>query len=528
MDQDLNSQDSSLQATPSDVRADVAALGRSDLFFLCKSVLNYKDITAPCHGPICVFHDQNEKQFKLILIPRDHFKTSVITVGGTIQRVVRDPNGRYLIANESATNAERMLRAIRQHAESNRIFRTIYSDIIPSDTRRAGLRWNDHELEFNREWIGPEPTVDTIGMTGAFTSRHYTHITADDLISEEAIKSEKVMKDTIERFKGFFSLLARPNFDTIMIVGTRWALHDIYSWILENLGPRLAVYATGVYNEEGNPIFPELMSVETLALKRSSMGEYRFSCLYLNNPRNEDIQDLNVKDVCYWEWSSPRLDVVTLFDNAGVILEHVPVESMDITVAVDLAPAETIQSDMNAVTTVGTTSSGRMVVLDAWAKRCKPSVVIDHLFHIHRRFHPRIVGIEGVAYQKAFKYFLKDECERRMTYISIRDLPKQAKKEIPIRGLQPIMASYRMFIHRNMTLLLNQMGDFPLGDHDDVVDSLSLHLQLMTGALSEDVIRRRQEGVTRAVSRILHPNEDNEIFWSDLTRTSYSSSYLIP
>lgn len=516
MSQDLSNQDPFLQATPEDVTRDLIALCKRDSFFLGKAVLGYKDLTTTCHGPIAVFLDENPAQFKLTLIPRDHFKTSLGTITGTWKRVINDPNSRNLIANESSTNAERMLRAIRQGAESNKLLRTLFSDIIPKDPRKDGLRWNDHELDFIRQWVGPEPTIDTIGMTGAFTSRHYTHITVDDPISEEAVKSPKVMEDTIERFKGFLSLLVRPNTDTIHIIGTRWALSDIYSWAIKHLEGRLAVYATGVYTEEGLPIFPELMSLETLELKRRAMGEYKFSCLYLNNPRNEDIQDLNIQDLRRWRWYDATQEKVELFDTDG-LSRIVFVRDMDITVCVDLAPAETVNSDMNAITTVGQTPSGDMVVLDAWAKRCKPSEVIDKLFALARRWHPRVFGIEAVAYQKAFKHFLRAECERRMVYLNIRDIKAVGRKETRIRGLQPIMQAGRLYVTGGQQLLQNQMSEFPLGEHDDLVDSLSMHLQVMIGQLSPETIARRQSGVDRAVAHMLEQEEDP--IWSELTAT---------
>ena len=164
MAQDIPHLDNTIVQLPSDIREDLAERGKNDLMFFDKGILGFKDMTVGCHGPMCAFADQNEKQFKLILVPRDHLKTSTFTIGGTMQRVVRDPESRNLIANESATNAQRMLRAIRQHAESNRVFRALYSDIIPKHTSKT--RWNDEELQFNRQGHYPEPSIDSIGMTG--------------------------------------------------------------------------------------------------------------------------------------------------------------------------------------------------------------------------------------------------------------------------------------------------------------------------------------------------------------------------
>lgn len=499
---DLPNQDEDLTRLPTDLHTDLAEVCKRDLFTFGRGVLGYKDMTVKCHGPLCVFVNHNPGQFKEMLMPRDHFKSSVITIAGNMQKVVQDPEHRILVANESATNAERFLRAIRQHAESNKIFRSLYSSIIPKDTRK--VRWNDQELDFKRQGHYPEPTFDSIGMTGAFTSRHYSHICIDDPISEEAIKSEKVMADTIERLKAVLALLTKPEQDTIWIVGTRWALHDVYSWFEEKLGKRLVRFARSVY-EDGEPIFPELMGHEILALKRQLLGPYKFSCLYMNNPRNEDLQDLNINDVKYWEYDAEESHII-LYDRQGAEERRVRTDQLDVTVTVDLAPAEKITSDRNAITVLGITPWNEAVVLEAWGRRCTPLEVIEKLFQIKERYSPRKFGIEGVAYQKAFKYFLRQEANRRGLYLNIEELSSTGKKEVRIRGLQPVMAVGRFYVRANQALLLQEITEFPLGEHDDVIDSCSMQLQLLRGQLSPEHLEKVKEEERKLLRRIKSGN----------------------
>jgi hypothetical protein len=138
MEQDIPGLDGTISQLPSDIREDLATRGRNDLFFLAKGVLGYKDVTPSAHGALSVYIDSNGSQFKLCLMPRDHLKTTLVTIAGNIQRALRNTNERILIANESATNAERMLRGIRQHCESNKVFRALYSSAIPKDYRNDG------------------------------------------------------------------------------------------------------------------------------------------------------------------------------------------------------------------------------------------------------------------------------------------------------------------------------------------------------------------------------------------------------
>lgn len=503
-EQDLPFLDEEITKLPADIRADLAERGRKDLFFFSRAVMGMPDLTVGCHGPLCAFADLNSKQFKLFLMPRDHLKTSLLTVAGSMQRVVRNVEERMLIGNESATNAERMLRSIRQHAEGNRVFRALYSDVIPKDTRK--VRWNDSELDFNRQGHWPEPTIDSIGMTGAVTSRHYTHITYDDPISEEAVKSEKVMQDTIARMSASLSLLTDPSKHTIWLVGTRWALHDVYSVWMNTFGDKLGRIIRAAI-EDGEPIWPERFSSEVLALKRAQMQEYKFSCLMMNNPRNEELQDLNIDDLRFWQWSADE-DSIILFNSDGSELRRVRLSELDVTCTVDLAAAERTTSDRNAVVTVGVTKWNEAIVLDAWGKRCTPLEVIEKLFEVKQRFAPRVFGIEDVFYQKAFKYFVRQAANDRGIYLNVAPLKAVGKKEVRIRGLQPMMATSRIFVNPAQHLLRNEMADFPLGEHDDLVDALSMHLQLFRGQMAPERWNKYKESERQLMRRLRNPALD--------------------
>lgn len=505
-DQDIPLLDETVAQLPVDVREDIAEHGRNDLYFFAKGILGYRDMAERCHGPLCVFLNDNPARFKLVLMPRGHFKTSVATISGVLQRAVRDPNRRILMGNETSTNAERFLLAIKQHIETNPVFRALYSEVIPKKPKR----WSSHELQFNRQWNGPEPTIDTIGMTGAMTSRHYTDIVIDDPISEEAIKSAGVMNGVITRIDKLFSLMVKPEEDFFTLIGTRWAFYDVYEFFLRQFGDVMAKFVRGAW-EDGALIFPELITDETLARIRSTMGEYMFSCLYLNNPRNPELQDFNVNDLRFWRYSTDEESII-LYDRDGKYDHEVEIDSLDICVSVDPSPAETVKADPNAVVTTGVTPEGKIIVLDAWSKRCTPLVLIEKLFELHRRYNVRAVGIEGVAYQKSLKYFVKAECNRRGEYMNIIELKASGVKgrsnkgargeKLHIRGLQPLCATGRIYILPTMHELRNQLGDYPLGEYDDIADALAMQSQMWYGVVSEERMAKYARSERELIRRI--------------------------
>ena len=85
---------------------------KESLHFLCTRFLGFNDWD--------VVHDDMEKfvnrksRKKLLLVPRGHLKTSVITKGFSIQQILRNPNVRILIANQVWDKAREMLYEIKQ------------------------------------------------------------------------------------------------------------------------------------------------------------------------------------------------------------------------------------------------------------------------------------------------------------------------------------------------------------------------------------------------------------------------------
>lgn len=510
-DQDLPNLDNEIQRLPQDIRQDLAERGKHDLYFFAKAIMGYRDMTASYHGPLCVYLDRNPAQIKLTIIPRGTYKTSVATISRNAQKAVANPNERICIVNEVADNAEGFIGTIRQNFENNRVLRTLYSDVIPKDFNKTV--WNNKAMRLRRTWIGPEETIEAMGIFSTLTSHHYTHIAYDDLISEDAIKSPQVMTDTINRAVKFRSLMADPKRSTLDITGTRWALHDLYSHFMKMLGDKMARFVRAA-RHEGRLTFPELLDDATLAALREEYQEYMYSCLYMSNPRDVANQDFNIQDLKFWRWSTDESRVI-LYDRQGEIEEVWDADKLDVTVTVDLAIAESVNSDFNAIVTCGTTPSGRALVLDTFTRRCSVFELMEELFRLKERYTPRVFGIESVAYQRVLKYFIRAECERRNTYMNIVDIPSLPSKRsvgnnskpARIRGLQPVVATGRLYVLPTQHQLRDELSDFPLGEHDDTIDALSMQLRVWRGYLNQERMTKYKASEARLIHRAMYEGE---------------------
>ena len=84
-------------------------LCKTNLKYLCTKILGYPDWDI-CHDEVQKFLSESKKSKKLILLPREHLKTSIITIGTSIQHILNDFDTTILYANAIQSNAESFLR----------------------------------------------------------------------------------------------------------------------------------------------------------------------------------------------------------------------------------------------------------------------------------------------------------------------------------------------------------------------------------------------------------------------------------
>lgn len=167
---------------------------------------------------------------KLILMPRGHLKSSIVTVGYSIQQLLINPDIRILITNATWNMSRRFLRQIAEYLTFNSVLSKIYGDFKVDDRT-----WTRDEITIGqrRSPTVKEATVSTAGLETALTGGHYDLIIHDDLVEEKNIGT----KEQIEKVVTFYRN-SRPLLDPggrIIIIGTRWAEDDVYGMIIKEL-----------------------------------------------------------------------------------------------------------------------------------------------------------------------------------------------------------------------------------------------------------------------------------------------------
>lgn len=427
------------------------------LDFLCQHYLNFKDWDG-CHDDLVEFLEGAEKDRRLILMPRGHLKTSVVTVGKAIQHLLDDPDTTILLASAVWDNARSFLSEIKEYLSNKSKLPRVYGKFESNN-------WNQDNITIRqRKKPNKTPTITTAGIDKALTSQHYNVIIADDLVNRQTISTDE-QRSKVKKFYSDLQDLLEPN-GIMYIIGTRWHDGDLYGMLIKQQAEKFDIYKTGATRDgtiDGEVIFPKKFSTQKLHELRDGkntdegMGNYEFYCQYFNEPVSDSNQ----------HFAPPARFWTDLGDGA----EH--------TITVDLAISEKTSADYSVVMDCALTRSNQLCVVEYWRKRAEPSEVLERIFEYVLKYKARKVGIEGVAYQRAMVNLVLDEQRKRNIFFEVTPILHSIDKFSRIIALQPRWQSGNLLLKQGMVELQDELFRFPVSEHDDVSDALAMQLSVV-------------------------------------------------
>jgi predicted phage terminase large subunit-like protein len=434
-----------------------------------KEILDYEDIEPGVHGEQMRRMGGPERR-KLILWPRGTFKTTVITIGGAIQSILKMPNIRILLDSEVLDYTMKILGQVKRDLQKPKVVE-LFGNLVDSKRRE-----NSREFTITtRTNLGlKEPTIYAAGIGTVQVGPHYDLIFADDLHSEKNVAT----RDQIDKVKSHYRLLLsllEPN-GILVIAGTRWHHLDLYSFILEEESvddPNWYVSVESAIRQDGSLFFPQRLTKEFLAEQRKSQGSYLFSVLYQNSPISPEDAIFKKQDIMYWEGDS--------YPMAGN--SRLP---LNLYLTIDRAFSTRENADYTGCVLTGTSEDGNLYVLEAERKKCGVQELFDLVHRWVVRYgqdRVRKVAIESSNWEELEVYF-KEQMRKSHFYFSLeRILPdnQQSKERRIMTALQARYENHTIFHKKGVLLdLEDELLRFPKGTHDDLIDALAAVVPLMT------------------------------------------------
>ena len=441
---------------------------KTSLRGLCQGFLGYT-LWDDVHDDV-EFMLRRPSQRKCIVLPRDHSKSTFVTIAWSIQQVLKNPNVRILIANGVWDQSRKFLSEIKAQMEGSQL-KYLFGEF-------QSARWNaDDIIVKQRTKPQKEPTVFTTGVEAESTGSRADIIIADDLMGEQNYKTPE-QREKVKKFRRSLVNLLEPGGIFIDIM-TRWHLDDTYTEIMEKERKFYDVMVRKVV-ENGKLIYPKKFSkrfdvrrkefvpvpeencLDYVDYLRETKPADEFSSQFLNEPISTENQVFKQEMFKYWN-ERP--------------------EKLFIGMTCDLAISQVAGADWTALSVMGMDDKRRLYVLDYLRGHWGPHDTVKNIFDMQEKWKPIVCGIEVNGFQRTYKLAVEEEMRRRNKYFSMAEIKNgpDKSKEWRIKKLEPF---YRngMVYHaawmkgKDMEM---ELLTFPKGRHDDLIDSLAMGIDLM-------------------------------------------------
>lgn len=488
---------------------------RSSFFWTAYYLCQWDDLSFRLHKAICdrvqLGIERGERKF-LIMIPRGHFKSSLMSVAYPIWRLINDPARRILIVMSSSKLATDKMAQVRDIVTRLKVFRHFFEFLTP-EFREQKITADEITLPRDREY--GEPSVRALGVTSKVVGGHYNDIIGDDIVDGLAEDSDVQMSAAIRWVRRSNPLFVDRARGILIIIGTLWP-GGLYEMLLADTSYtkiHLGCYVDDRYREfmsscgvdvsdvaDGTPIFPERENLESLHTAREDMGDYNFSHQMLNVIADDSMRTFHRSDIVYFSHASDAGGVY--YSESGKKEKSFsPYSDMYRTLTIDPATGEHKGTDQSAITVCGQDRlRDVMFVLDTWQGRVLPDVLIDRIIDMYEEWQCHVAAPEDVAFQKTLKTFLAQRTRERNVNMYIRPVKPGAKSKAwrIINSLQPFVRRRKLRFTSDQTELIREMLDLQivdgkriLGRSPNLLDSLAYHVEFWRSS----IIKNPNEGI---------------------------------
>jgi len=485
-------------------------LAKTDTFFLSYTVLGYTKLTTKFHGHFCSWLDKTRNQrkvneegekldellwlYRLTLLARSHFKSTIKTITGSVQAALPDVTGkelypfnlgtdiRLLLGHEAHAGAQRFLYEITGHFTGNSKLIALFPECVPNPRVQ---RINKSELELPRDSFWAEPTFDTIGVGGRSQGRHYDYIKLDDIFGDKARDSRVEREALIQWFDNIQSFLIELKTSHIDMVGTRWSVDDVYAHMMDIYGGKLVKYIRRVeeFNEKtgkAEPVFPEHFPSDALDILRKNKKVW--AAQYANDPHEGLVEFEPEWKRFYSETPSHPVNAITPY---GALKWRL--KDLDILVMNDPAVTRT-----PGIVVTGTDRFMNVFILDTIKEEMNPMEFVEAQFRLVQKYWPRAVCIEEVVFSEVYSHWLKREMVIRRVRFSIIPYkpPKDKVKFERVAVLGNYYAAGQIFFKSTQKDMIWEFDNFGATDNYHLHDALAQGEKFWRPAVS---IRHEQE-----------------------------------
>ena len=366
------------------------------------------------------------------------------------------PNKKVIQSSNTAELAVGFGRKVR-----NLVDLDIYRDLFPglelrADSKAAG-RWNTSK---NGDYFA-------IGVGGTVTGKGADLLIIDDPHSEQEAALAASNPDVFDKVTEWYTSGPRQRLQpggAIVIVMTRWAMRDLTGQVLKAAaqrgGEQWEVIEFPAIMPSGKPLWPEFWALEELEALREELPNSKWQAQYQQNPVGNESAIVKRDWWKWWENEQPP--------TCEYILQ-----------TWDTAFEKNNRADYSAGTTWGIflneeDQTKNIILLNTYKKRVEWVELKRDVLEEYNEYEPDGLLIEKKATGAPLIYELRAMGIPVQEYTPSKGQDKVAR----LNSVSDIIASGKVWVPRTRWAeeLVDEIAEFPSGEHDDLVDATTLAL----------------------------------------------------
>jgi predicted phage terminase large subunit-like protein len=401
----------------------------------------------------------------LDLWAREHFKSSVITFGLTIQDILKDPEVTFGLFSHTRPIAKAFLRQIMREFEENETLHVAFPEVLWGKDIRSAPKWSEDDgIIVKRKSNPKEATIEAWGLVdGQPTSKHYKKLLYDDVVVRETVTTPEQIEKTMTALEQSYNLGVTPG-GVRRMAGTRWHYHDPHRTVIDRgtFKPREHPGKKGGTEDGESVYWPEEVHLE----KRRDMGPYTYAAQILLNPKADSMQGFRREWLRKFKTIKPeKLNWYLCFDGAS---------------------SKKKGSDYTAGWAVGLGVDGNYYCVPIVRDRLNLKERADKVFEAHRKYKPKQTRYEKYGLMADIEH-MQARMEADNYRFDITEVAGQTSKHDRIKRLVPLFEAGRIWLPEthHMTdwqrttvdlvhaFIEEEYMAFPVGLHDDMLDALA-------------------------------------------------------
>jgi predicted phage terminase large subunit-like protein len=458
------------------------------------SLLDFTEFTAPWyksnwhHKLICSYLEKwvrREEGFRRIMLfmPAQNGKSELVSKRLPAFTLGNNPDCHFLAASYSASLASEFNRDLQLIIESKEYQATFPGVKLPS-ARDRGYTRTTEQIDL----LGQRGGYRSTGVGGSITGHGAHYIVIDDPIKNAEEAESEVYREKIWQWYATTAYTRQTASDAaILITVTRWHEDDLCGRLLELskkggeqwLVLRFPAIADGDLTpgdprRSGEPLWPERYPLEMLQRVRPQVGERVWSAMYQQTPTSAEGAEIKRH---WWKWYQPH---------------EKPASFDSIVSSWDCAAKSGRNNDFSVGTVWGARGPDRYL-LDVIRGRFEFVELVDAIRNTVEKWRPNATLIEDASNGIAAVQVLRKEVSGIIP-IKPSDLAgggNDASKVARARAASHQIRAGNVWLPTFITaktsssgeniseMLVEECAAFPLGAHDDMVDSMSQALIYM-------------------------------------------------